>query len=550
MIKHFIWQWRVNQTLKFNRHLYWLQKIPLIGRLISSKWYKSQRTKKSVQIIAALTNFVFGIIGKVSYYFILFAAASFILEMSNGETVASYSQSLQSYLFLLLLVSGLLGSMMNILPMAREDQLEVIFIKIFRIEPYTYYRTKYTREALVYLFFDGMVAAGVFAWRGLPPLQALCFITLVAGLRYLLSVVGFWLYRPHAKRPEAIGSSLLIAACFLTGIGGALFFINSWQLKLDIRLFFDWRALMLGIIFSLIALYLWQSSHQRINRIAYHLISFQTLKTMQVDTENLNRKEVELDQADIHLNSDKAKNKLHKEYSGIRYLNELFFERLGHLFRRQIRNRLLILIAIFVVASVAATYFKPHLIDENGDSPLVVMPFVSVIMCYGFNIGEYFTKFCFYNLDRQLLRYRFYREPTIVLESIKIRFWKNFSYNLPLLFAMMIGSTLLFLVIDREGWPMLMLTWVTQIVAMLLFSMHFLIMYYTLQPFTESMQTKSPAYTIINMAIYALVFFSANLFSDENFLWYPVMIIVLAIIYLPIGLYLVVRLAPKQFKRR
>lgn len=562
MIKHFIWQWRVYQALKFNTRIYWLQKIPFVGKWVSSDWYKSQGTKRLLNIIVAIFNFVGTVINKAAYYFFLFGVASFLMEMSNGSTVSTLAQKQQSYLFILFVLGGVMGTVLKLAPITREDQLEVIFIKIFSITPYNYYRGKYYRQYLEYLIYDSLIAACVFGLNGLNPMRAVCFIAGVTGLRFLLTVLGFRLYRPDSKYPDGIQIAIIMLVFFIGSLAGGIIFWENIHLKLSLAPFFGLPALFGGLFMGLIALLLLSRWGTFINRLTYRLMSFETLKTLQIDTKNIDAKQVEMDEKDIHmqmgakgLTGDFENNRTESESmqtneSGIAYLNRIFFKRLGHLFFKQIRNRVIILTLLFVVGIGASIYFKPYLFDENGESVLDVLPFLSVIICYGMNIGEYFTKFCFYNLDRNMIHYRFYRQPEMVLQSIKIRFAKNFLYNVPLLIVLIIGSGILYWIINPGNQSLLVLIWATQIMSMLFFSMHFLIMYYILQPFTVSMQAKSPAYTVINALIYLFVFFSHNLLGAENFMLYPVIIIVVALIYIPIGLYLVRKLAPKNFKLR
>lgn len=45
MHNHFVWQSRINYTLRFNQIIYWLQRIPVLGHLFSTAWYKAKKQR-------------------------------------------------------------------------------------------------------------------------------------------------------------------------------------------------------------------------------------------------------------------------------------------------------------------------------------------------------------------------------------------------------------------------------------------------------------------------------------------------------------------------
>lgn len=504
-------------------------------------------------------NFFIKLLRKVLYYGFLLLLAIILSQISTPE-VPDEGQVLNIYMLLLISFNLILGSLLQLISIERGNQLEVIFVKIFMAEPYTFYRSKYLRQALEYLIFDGVVGMYFFWINSIHPAHMFSFLILVTGLRLLLNIIGFYCYRLKDKQPDLWLNVIVITAVVMAFFGTAFFIWQKDDFNLNIEPLFDWRAVGAGVALGLLALWLWLISKERINRATYRLISFETLKTTEAEIDNISAIGVSISDDDLQLSEDDQKinsvlvrtaGAREGNYcSGVSYLNQIFFKRLGHLFFKKIRWRALILIILFIVAIGASIYFRDQLIDENGDTLMYIMPFISVLLCYGVNLGEFFTKFCFYHLDRKMMKYSFYRDPTLILESIKIRFWQNFLYNLPLLLIMLIGTGGLYLAIDRSDVGNLLLTWLTQIVVMLMFSMHFLIMYYTLQPFTESLQSKGPPYTIINGIIYILVFFSGNLLTKDNFYFYPLFFIGVSVIYIPLGLYLVYKLAPRQFKLR
>ena len=87
------------------------------------------------------------------------------------------------------------------------------------------------------------------------------------------------------------------------------------------------------------------------------------------------------------------------------------------------------------------------------------------------------------------------------------------------------------------------------IIAMsIFFSVHNLILYYLLQPYNIGMEMKSTTYTIASLVTYWLCYYISDL--KVSSLTFGIIMILFAIIYSLVSLFLVYRYAPKTFKLR
>jgi uncharacterized membrane protein len=73
-------------------------------------------------------------------------------------------------------------------------------------------------------------------------------------------------------------------------------------------------------------------------------------------------------------------------------------------------------------------------------------------------------------------------------------------------------------------------------------------MYYLLQPYNASMESKSAVYTIVNMVTYYICFFAIG--KKVSTFVFGMGVSAFCIIYILIALLLAYRLAPKTFKIR
>lgn len=147
------------------------------------------------------------------------------------------------------------------------------------------------------------------------------------------------------------------------------------------------------------------------------------------------------------------------------------------------------------------------------------------------------------------MKYRFYRNPDIVMQSIKIRFVRSVKLNTPIFSLFALGTAVLTILTDEVSYWVFLIILAFQLLVMVFFSINDLILYYTIQPYTESMKTKSPLYTIINFVFIAAFFRVINTDTSQLPIIIPALTIGM-ILYLPLGLLAVYKMAPKNFKLR
>src|SRR5699024_3094317 len=176
-------------------------------------------------------------------------------------------------------------------------------------------------------------------------------------------------------------------------------------------------------------------------------------------------------------------------------------------------------------------------------------PQLVAIYLYIMQLGEKFIKILFYNMDSTMLKYRYYREPASIEEMLKYRIKTSVLLNFPI--GLLVAFTLAIIFFLSGGTDILAIsiTMLTAIVLSILFSFHYLIMYYLLQPFTNNMEIKNPIYSFTNFLIYFICILSMQ-FSDKVGKSTILILVIFTIIYIPIGLYLLKKFGSKNFRLR
>lgn len=225
---------------------------------------------------------------------------------------------------------------------------------------------------------------------------------------------------------------------------------------------------------------------------------------------------------------------------GYARLNALFFRRHRRLIAKPLYNRL----ALVGAAGIAAAALLAAFGSPRNWTLLSLLPYLP-FACYTISLGERLCRALFYNCDMPLLRYAFYREAAA----------KHFGWRLlrltgmNLLLGAAIGAALT-AVAAIAGWPLdaghLLPLWLTIAGLFLLMSVHHLLLYYMLQPYTTELNAKNPLFFLLNVAL-SSVCWIALVFRPH-----PAAIaagsIALAALYLAAAWVLVRRKGPKTFR--
>ena len=179
---------------------------------------------------------------------------------------------------------------------------------------------------------------------------------------------------------------------------------------------------------------------------------------------------------------------------------------------------------------------------------MTFLPYFVFIM-YAINRGTNFTQALFMNCDHSLLTYSFYKQPKFVLKLFQIRLREIIKINL--LPAAMIGVGLAVLLYASGGTdnPLNYGILIISILCMsMFFSVHYLTIYYLLQPYNISTEIKSGTYQLVLSATYLVCFFMMR-WKMPIFL-FGLMAIAFCVVYCVIACILIYRFAPKTFRLR
>lgn len=154
-----------------------------------------------------------------------------------------------------------------------------------------------------------------------------------------------------------------------------------------------------------------------------------------------------------------------------------------------------------------------------------------------------------YSLIFSLLTYSFYKQPGFILKLFRIRLREIMKINV--VPALVIGAGLPLLLYASGGTdnPLNYIVLFVSILSMsLFFSIHYLTIYYLLQPYNAGSEMKSGTYQIIMSVTYFVCFVMMQV--QMPILVFGIACIIFCILYSIVACILVYRLASKTFRLR
>ena len=520
MIYTIFLSFRLKNAYRVNSILYSLKQLPIIKRILPEKLYGVRGLKILGNIISAIWEFIMIFLGKFLYIAFMIAAMLGIYQTNSAATFL--------HIFFFLTICG--GLMNTYLFNPTKDKYYAMFLmnmdaKEYTISNYLYQMIKVLIGFLPFTCFYGM-SVGLPLW-----IMILCpiFVMMVKTFINSLSLIDF--KRTKKVKNENLPTSVVwILLLVLLVCAYALPYISIVMPTWMFLIFFG-LSLGLGIF-----------GFYQIFHFPYYRFLYKQLLTnapLVIDQTSI-RRDASLSQIelDTSLNSTKE---------GFSYFHELFVKRHRKILTKAIKKQTIVLVGIAIVMSFLVKV-NASVASTTNHLMLVFLPYFVFIM-YMLNRGTTLTQAMFMNCDHAMLSYRIYRKPNVILGLFKERLKTLIGLNL--IPATVIGFTLALLLFLSGGTSNVYNYFVLffSILAMsVFFSVHYLVMYYLLQPYNVHTEMKSSTYSVVQGVTYFVCYYMMQLRLPT--FYFGLSVTAFCILYSLLSLWFAYRLAPKTFKLR
>jgi len=540
-LRYLLFYERVNVSKRVNGVLYFLRKLPWLGKKIPKTVYKSYRVKMVLFALVAMVTVAMNVAikgGIIAGYSGLVWLFDYLIHPNGSE------MDLLSYLWggiFLWLAMTIFINVYNIWFSQVEPKI-LEFMDNFHLPKKFFIKSKQMIDPLIHGIYYVPVAVLV-AWL----LNSWVSVVAIPVFYVTLSYFGYVLARlvlSRNKLPMMTQAILVIVSVIITLIIGILLPILTgvnWVQEVVVSPVMTGMALLVAVA-SFYGILTFKRETE------YLAVVMDRSTAVSEGAKNIHAHTTQNVQKKMSISTDRGKFD-HK--TGNAYLNALLFDRYKKMFRKLLLFRL-VASGVVILSFAAVTLFWSSWLGN----PLDLVPLLHVIVIpmwiATFSVGRKVVQIVFLNCDTAFLHYPFYRTKAIIVSGFFDRLRRIFLLNgvlaiAPLTVALIIGIN------SGSDFSFMSITLTILISMLLLFSFHELFLYYMLQPFAEDMQVKSPLYTIITMASSMVIWFVIA--SQPEFLFESERLVAtilagITILYMGVGTMALQKFAPKTFRAK
>lgn len=521
MIKCLKMSLKIDMTYAINSFIYGLRKLPIFKDLFTDDIYKSKALKKIIRILSIILSAGRMILYRFLYFFVIYLISSNVNSKAVGLTFVH-----------IYFVFTIIGMFIN------NKLLNTSTKKYFSIVLFGMDAKEYMKSSLCWNLVTSFILNGLFLLvfgkvlgLSFTSLLLLLFFSLfvrVIGEAFNLAFYKKFHYIWYNNTKLYFGIViLLLAVSFLP-----YFSIFISQSLIGV-------STVIGFLLAVVSfIYLFTFKHN------YQII-YKQLNTVKKAMNQENQKAysrqamVEVRNRDIKIADSKLKGK-----TGYELFNAIFFERHREILSRSAKNYSFVIACIYI--GIIFVVGMTNSFDGNVHKFLLNNLGWFVIIMYFINRGAIITQAMFFNCDHAMLTYNFYREPKVLLGLFKKRVKTVVKVNLLPALIIALGNSILLYITGGSSY----LTYVTSFIFILLlsvfFSVHYMIIYYLLQPYNKDMELKKASYSIVTFITYIVSYQISKLVVSS--LIFSILGVLFTISYIVLSLILVYKKAPQTFK--
>ncbi len=512
----------LRNTYRVNGILYSLKQIPLLKRLLPETLYRVRGLKTFANILSLLWEIVSVFLGKFLYFAVMLAGIGRLYEEAPHA-------ALFLHILFFLTVIGAFSNTYMFNP--TRDKYYAMILMRMDARAYTLVNYGYAilKTAVGFLPFALLFGLS----EGVPLWICLVIPFFVVGAKLTAAALSLVSYEKTGKtfNENGLGKFLWLAVLLLLA---AAYGLPAIGVLLPVEA--SACLLILPVVTGALAVV----KIRRFGRYRelYQQLLAKAMQPAQAAGDLTQRQQHRLISADTAISSRRK---------GFEYLNELFIKRHQKILWRAVKRIALVCLCL-VLGMLLAFSLSPEIREKTNELLMSYLPYFVFVM-YAINRGTGFTRALFMNCDHSLLTYSFYKQPRFVLKLFQIRLREIVKINL--LPALVIGAGLAVLLYASGGTdnPLNYAVLLVSILCLsVFFSVHYLTMYYLLQPYNAGTEMKSGVYQLVLSATYFLCFFMMQLKMPT--LVFGLMTILFCVIYSGIACLLIYRLAPKTFRLR
>ncbi len=510
----------IDISYSVNSFIFILRQLPIFKDLLTNDIYSSRIIKKIIKFFVLIFYLARAIFLKFMYFFIIFALS---YKLFPNNLIRTF--------YHLYFVLTMLGLFINN-KLLNTSKSKYFGILLFNINATNYFRANLFWNSLTNLILNSFCLMFFGYILRCPIIITITLIIYTLFIRFIgesLNLKFFKRYKYIWYSKTSLYFTVIITSLILCSLP----FID---------IYISFSAMNLLTIISIIIgtyslIYLLKITDYKL--IYKKLSQMTNIMSSKNEKDYLKQAMVAVNKKDIMIDNKKIKGK-----KGYDFFNTIFFERHKEILLRSARKYSFIFVGIYLFIILLITYDKTY--NSNISEFLNNNLSWFVIIMFFINRGAIITQAMFFNCDHAMLNYNFYREPKAILGLFRRRLLTIIKVNLLPAFVIGIGNVILLIMTSNYDILTCLTTFTFIISLSIFFSVHYLVIYYLLQPFNKEMEVKKASYSFVTMFTYIISYALTDLVMSS--LSISILGVIFSICYIIISLILVNKFASKTFK--
>lgn len=518
MLNTIITSIKLSNAYYTNTLIYRLRQLPLIGKKIPKGLYSNGGLKILVNLIVFLYQIISPFIGKFIYVFLMIYCPYTFYKTGNSFM----------HIFVFLTMIGALCNTDMFNP-TKNKYYSIILMRT-KARGYALSSLLYFLLRLFLSFYPALIVMGIFV--GISPIIIILMPFIVVGMKLIGNAI---LLKYYEKTKKVLNENNFALAGSISIVGLLVAYgLPYFGYSINSIIFFT-IFLVVMVLGILACLYIFHFPSY--NKIYKKMLNLNTVIFSASDTQIVNVQK--------QYSSKIDNSKISSDKKGYDYFNDIFIKRHGKILTKSAIKLTLIgvgiLIAVILGCMIDTTVSKAvNKFIQNS------LPYFVFVM-YFVNRGAVVTQAMFINCDHSMLAYRFYRKKEVILNLFKRRLKSLVLINLIPTLVIAVGLPLLLVISGgTTHFYHYILLFASIIFLSIFFSVHYLVLYYLLQPYDMNMKQKNSTFSIVSMITYFLCYMCINLTLPTPI--FATFILIFSIVYIIVGLFLVNKYAPSRFK--
>lgn len=521
-----------------NAFIYYFRKLWIIGKWMPESLYSSYKAKRRLNIAALIVRQVIDLLAKPLYLLIFTFLPVLMLEEKASLSDGQGFYVLVHILFFLSCYIGAFGDS-HIFSVTRD---KITFIKYMHTNARDYIKNSLALRYIPFFLYYLPTLIGAALLLGATALEGIIAWLMFICFRMAGEALQLFIFDKTGKVP---GRSMLYE-WLIIGTGLPLAYYLPYRgYILPGSVLFHPAAVVFYLVFGGFCIYYITAGYAGYEKKLPRSIDLNFLfANMMKTSSGAAFKDVEIKEKDLDI-SKKAENK-YSRLQGYAYMNALFFARHRRQLLRPVYYRLLMAGIIFAASLFFYKANPETAVTLSRNMSASLLPSL-VFLMYCMTVADKACKAMFYNCDKDMLHYAYYRNPRTILANFKVRLFRIAMLNMTVAFALCMAAMGFCFVCGTSIFTLDMLLFcITTLLLSVLFTAHHLCLYYIFQPYSESLKVKNPFFSVINAVMYFICFLCLQIEAGGPL--FTMAVLIFTVIYILTVLILVYFRAPKSFR--